>query len=146
MTSSDSQPITSELEEFILWFLALEQIDIEIRRDMCQHLLEQETIEQKSIDFILDILGKLFKESYDAAQYLGSEIIKLDYEIAEKKKLLPLWKQSVIKSFNEFALTQAESYIADVHKYERKLDKDEESLIQEEESASIESIKSDLLS
>ena len=49
-----AQPITPEIETFILWFLDLEDVPIQTRRDLCAHLIKVKTLDEKTFRFIED--------------------------------------------------------------------------------------------
>lgn len=56
--------ITPEIKEFILWFLRNEQIPLQTRKDMCAHLVEVQTLDAKTLEYMDQIIAGLMIHSW----------------------------------------------------------------------------------
>ncbi len=72
--------IPPELQELILWITNREDIALQVRRDFIRHLLETNTLDEKSYEFLITNLKKDLKNNNVQIQRLENLMLSLEKE------------------------------------------------------------------
>ncbi|MCF7917653.1 hypothetical protein K9L27_01445 [Candidatus Gracilibacteria bacterium] len=125
-----------ELENFLLWFVQVEEIPMESRRDFLGHILKVGSLDEKAVHFIKETLEFLAQHSEKQAKELEKQFNILSALLSDEKNKESSIKEKVVRAAEKRMIQLALDFKEDFKAFE--LEKNTKAEVIEEESAEAE--------
>ena len=133
--------VQTELENFILWFLEIEEIPVDQKNEFINHVLKTGTIDKKSSDFIDKTLKYLGESSKKQADELKRKIDVLSGALAMEKVPEISVKERIVREAGEDMMQMASNFKTDIQSFRKEKAKKAEKVEEAESGAEVERLK-----
>ncbi len=133
-----------QLEKFLLWFTAQEEIPAETRRDFIGHILKLGYIDEHSMKFIEKTLEYLEHKSTKAREYWEKDLAMWQSFIAAEKNEETSLRVRDVKEAEKLINEITDKFIEEVKEAEETIRKTEESSEKSREISQVEKLKAAL--
>ncbi len=145
MTQNTTNTVLPQgLESFILWFAQIEAIPVTIRKDFVGHLLETETLDEKSIKFIDDTMNRFLHQEGRRTSELRQQYASIKAELEREKTPKTSFLNRVAKEAKDYMLGLANNFTKKFKQHESEKLKAEESTEEAENADKIAQLKAAL--
>lgn len=134
----------TELKNFILWFLQIEDIPVTTRRDMAKHILDTGTIDDKTQKFIDDTLEYLVKTQKAKVDNLKQQLDDISAALDAEQNPATSLEERDIKEAEEEILRLASDFKEDYRAFEHQENTKAESQEETQNEAEIAALKANL--
>lgn len=134
----------TELENFILWLIQVDEIPAEERNNFINHLVKVGTLDEKAYQYIEHTVDRLYKINAQKAAHLEEQVISLSNALIAGKTPELSMKNFIIKSEGEAMMETAYEFTEEFQGFLNRKAEEAETTEKTQEQAEIAALKAGL--